>query len=93
MLCSHIYIKVYRTVRNNAQIIEESEELIEIFEDKIITASERFDLKDILDISFKKISAKNGFLYLHTTSGLYSYVTETNPHKLIKIYKDLKKRN
>ena len=93
MLCSQIYIKVNRTVKNNAQIIEESEELIEIFEDKLITATEYFDLKDILDISFKKISAKNGFLYLHTTSGVYSYVTKTNPHKLIKVFNDIKIRN
>jgi hypothetical protein len=93
MLCSHIYIKVHRTIRNNAQIFSEKEQFIKIYEDRVTTATEDFDIKDILDISFKEMSGTRSFLYLHTTRGLFAYVTNIPPTRLIKIFRELKNRN
>lgn len=93
MLCSQIYLTVHRKIENNEQKYEENEELIRIYEDKLTTASDYFQLKDILDISFRNFSATKGFLYLHTTRGVYSYVTDNEPNQLIKIFKELKRQN
>jgi hypothetical protein len=81
---------VTRKISNNEQLFEENEELIKIYEDKLTTATEHFKLSDILDMSYKNFSGKNGFLYLHTTSGVYSYITSNQPDELIKIYRELK---
>jgi hypothetical protein len=93
VLCSHIYLTVKRRIKNNEQIFEENEEIIKVFEDRITTASEDFKLHDILDISFKNMSGKKGFLYLHTTSGVYSYITNIEPVRLIEVYKELKNQH
>jgi hypothetical protein len=93
VLWSHIYIKVNRTIKNNSQIFSENEEFIKIYKDRVTTATEDFDLKDILDISFKYMSGTKGILYLHTTRGLYAFVTNIPPTRLIQIFRELKNSN
>jgi hypothetical protein len=93
LLCSQIYLTVHRKIEDNEQKYEENKELIKIYEDRLTTASEHFHLKDILDISFRNFSDAKGFLYLHTTRGLYSYVTDNEPKQLIGIFKELKRQN
>ncbi|WP_423406814.1 hypothetical protein AABM38_13005 [Heyndrickxia sp. MSNUG] len=93
MLCSQIYLTVHRKIEGNEQKYEENKEVIRIYDDRITTASEHFQLRDILDISFRNISDAKGFLYLHTTRGLYSYVTDNEPQQLMRIFKELKKQN
>ncbi|WP_210366523.1 hypothetical protein [Bacillus sp. REN3] len=89
MICSHRYIKVNRKVMDNTQIFIRQEEQIKLYPDKVITASHHFMIRDILDISFREMSGKS-FLYLHTTSGLFSYLTEDHPHLFMKAYRLLK---
>lgn len=93
LLCSQIYLTVHRKIEGNEQKYEENKEVIRIYEDRLTTASEHFQLRDILDISFRNISDAKGFLYLHTTRGLYSYVTDNEPQQLMRIFKELKKQN
>lgn len=90
LLGSHLYLTVKRQIRDNEQIFEEKEELMRIYSDRITTASDRFLIEDVLDISFRSFSNNNGLLYLHTTRGVFSYRTSHQPEILIKIYNDLK---
>jgi hypothetical protein len=90
VLCSHAYLIVTRKISNNEQIFEEDVKFIKIFEDKLTTATEHFKLCDILDMSYKNFSGENGFLYLHTTSGVYTYMTSNQPDMLMKIYRELR---
>lgn len=92
MLGSHLYLTVKRKIKDNEQIFEEKEELLRIYTDRITTASDRFLIEDVLDISFRSFSNQNGLLYLHTTRGVYSYRTSQQPEKLMKIYNELKKQ-
>ncbi|CAM4016953.1 hypothetical protein [Mesobacillus thioparans] len=92
MLCSHGYLKVNRRIEDNEQIYEEDEQFITMYHDRITTASDVFHLRDVLDITFKNMSGMKGFLYLHTTSGVYSFFTHANPDRLIKVYKEIKQR-
>jgi hypothetical protein len=93
MLCSHRYLKVDRRIEDNEQVYEENEKYIRMYHDRITTASDIFHLHDILDITFKKMSGMKGFLYLHTTRGVYSYFTNAQPDQLIEIYKEIKHQN
>ena len=90
MLCSHRYLKVDRRIEDNEQVYEENEQLMVMYQDRITTASDVFYLQDVLDITFKKLSGMNGFLYLHTTRGVYSFFTNAKPDQLISIYKEIK---
>lgn len=93
MLCSHSYWKVDRKIEDNEQVYEENEQFIRMYHDRITTASDIFHLRDILDITFKNMSGRTGFLYLHTTRGVYSFCTDAKPDKLIEIYKKIKHQN
>lgn len=93
MLCSHSYLKVDRRIEDNEQVYEENEQYIRMYHDRITTASDIFYLGDILDISFKKMSGMKGFLYLHTTRGVYSYFTHAKPDRLLKVYNEIKHQN
>ncbi|RSD25426.1 hypothetical protein [Mesobacillus subterraneus] len=90
MLCSHQYLRVKRKIEDNEQVYEEYEEEIQVYADRITTASDHFDIKDVLDITFKTMSGDRGFLYLHTTRGVYSYFTNANPEQLMEIYQKIK---
>ena len=64
-----------------------------MYDDRITTASDIFYLQDILDITFKNMSGMKGFLYLHTTRGVYSFLTNAKPDRLIEVYKEIKHQN
>ncbi|MBS8264269.1 hypothetical protein DYI25_07455 [Mesobacillus boroniphilus] len=91
MLCSHSYLKVDRRIEDNEQVYEENEQFIRMYHDRITTASDIFYLKDVLDITFKNMSGKKGFLYLHTTRGVYPYLTHEKPDRILQVYKEIKK--
>jgi hypothetical protein len=84
------YIKIIRTIEKNRQNNIEKTHNLYLCENKIIATSKEFSLKDVLDISYKTISLDYGFLYLHTTQGLFSYNVKTNPNYFIDEYKKLK---
>lgn len=89
MIFSQSYTRISRKVVGNKQTFNRQDEEIKLFEDKVITASHQFPIEDVWDISFKRMSGQ-GFLYLHTTSGVYSFVTEYDPCSFIEAYKKLK---
>lgn len=81
------YIKMIRTIKWNQQYVTETQHFLDLYEDKIITASQQFSLKNVFDISYRSLSLNNGFLYLHTNQGLFSYNVKTNPSLFIDEYK------
>jgi hypothetical protein len=90
IISSQPYIKVSREIKYNEQHYIETQHLLYLYEDKIITASKQFPLKDVFDISYRSLSKSYGFLYLHTNQGVLSYTVRTNPRQFIKAYKKLR---
>ncbi|RXT15429.1 hypothetical protein [Ammoniphilus sp. CFH 90114] len=84
------YIEISRTIQSNGQHRIESEQLLVLYRDKIITESRHFSLQDILDISYKVISEETGFLYLHSNHQVFSFYVKTSPTEFITEYKRLK---
>ncbi len=91
MLISHPYIKILRKIADNVQHLNEKEVHLTLSLDGVKSETDYFLLSDVLDMSFRALSADSGFLYLHTTRGVFSYHTKSNPQEFIDTYKNLKK--
>jgi hypothetical protein len=89
IIFSQPYIEIYREIKCNQQYYIELHHHLHLYEDKIITASDQFSLKDVFDISYRSLSESYGFLYLHTNQGVLSYTVRTNPELFIEEYKKL----
>jgi|SRR5690625_2611812 len=92
LLAKQSYIKIRREVDLTKQKNIEDKRTIYMYQDKIITKYRKFLMKDVTDISFRKIkrTGEIGFLYIHTISGLYSYTVKASPHNFIKVFKNHK---
>ncbi|WP_174731448.1 hypothetical protein [Mesobacillus harenae] len=91
-ICSQAYIKMIREIDWNEQKITETEEFIHLYEDEIVTSAHRFLIKEVHDVSYKVMSGKQGFFYLHTNQGVFPFHVKTNPKYFIDQYKQLKKK-
>lgn len=90
LIHSQPYVKVIRKIDNNQQLYIQTLASIDLYEDRIETETQAFSLKNVFDMSFKSFSSNNGFLYLHTHQGVFTYTVESNPSQLIEIFKNMK---
>ncbi len=87
VLATHPYYKVQRHVSSTEQKdIEEERELI-LYKDKICSQYREFPIQKVFDISYRMIGQDVGFLYLHTSKGVYSYKIKSTPKQFIDAYK------
>ncbi|BAB04973.1 hypothetical protein P4637_14530 [Halalkalibacterium halodurans] len=70
--------------------IEETFEM-HLFPDQLVTSSETFPLKQILDISYRKSEEDMGYLYLHTTSGVRTFIIKDDPKPFVQAFHRLTK--
>ncbi|GAA0452109.1 hypothetical protein [Alkalibacillus silvisoli] len=85
MLYKHPYVILRREIDQidlQQKYIEE-EHFIYLYEDRIETAEQKFDLKIVFDMSYKMLSASYGFFYLHTTKGVSTFQIKDEPDELI----------
>lgn len=90
IIATQPYIKITREIEFNQQCYKEEERKLLLYENVVVSSSHTFTLPDVLDISFKKVSTNDGFLYLHTTEGIFPYYTKEDPSIFIKEFKKLK---
>lgn len=90
IICSQAYIRVNREITNNQQHYVQIEEHLYLYGDMIKADNKNFLLQDIFDISYKSFSFNQGFLYLHTTQGVFSFSVQSNPAPFIASFKNLK---
>ncbi|MFP3844191.1 hypothetical protein [Priestia filamentosa] len=88
MISSHPYIHITKKIKHNRQEYEELEYQLELYEDKIVAGAEQFAIKAVLDISYRITTKSYGFLYLHTTKGVFSYLVKENPQLFIRHCKE-----
>ena len=88
------YITVKRNIEENILFHREEQHNITLSTSAIEWGAygvpETFLIKDVLDISYRIISKEIGFLYLHTTRGMYSFQMRSNPEQFIKEFKKIK---
>lgn len=90
IIVSQPYIKIIRTICDKKQYSIETEEFLHLYPDKIYTPTNVFQLQHVFDMSFRKINQLQGFLYLHTNQGVFSYNVTQDPFRFIDEYKRLR---
>ena len=86
IIAKHPYYKVTREVSSVEQKDVEEERYLSLYEEKISSQFRDFPIKDVFDISYRMISKGIGFLYLHTSKGVYSYKIKTPPDPFIEAF-------
>ncbi|WP_246942528.1 hypothetical protein [Bacillus pinisoli] len=86
MIYSQPYIKIERQIIRLEQKQIKRTEFMELYEDKIVTASKTFKLRDVYDVSYREMSDEYGFLYLHTNQGVFPYYVESIPDCFMQHY-------
>ena len=89
-LVAQPYIKISREVTSIEQRDVEHERTLYLYHDKVVTAYREFPIEKVIDMSYRKFGTNNGLLYVHTTSGLYTYTVKTSTDHLIETFKMLK---
>lgn len=86
------FIKVVREIDGIEQKYIEKKHYLYLYETKIVTPFQTFQLKDILDISYRKTKANiYGTLYIHANQGVFPYYVnnDNDPELFIYALKEL----
>lgn len=88
-VASQAYYQVQREVSEGQQRRHISNRQIDLYHDRITTFSREFALQHVFDMSYRRIGGEIGFLYLHTSIGVFSYTVNTNPAPFIARFKSM----
>ncbi len=84
------FIKVLREIDGIEQKYIEKNYHLYLYETKLVTPFQTFQLKAILDVSYRKTKTNSlGTLYLHTNQGVFPYTVRTDPEEFIDHIKKL----
>ncbi|MGP4061905.1 hypothetical protein [Halobacillus litoralis] len=89
MICSQSVFVKTRVIENNQQHYIEHQETLDLYEDEIVTPTEKFVLKDVHDVSYKGLTGTYGFLYLHTIKGVRTYMVKEHPAEWMESFRAL----
>ncbi|MBU9713793.1 hypothetical protein [Evansella tamaricis] len=90
-ISEHPYIRMERVVTPLEQTNVEKKCWLKLYEDRVVTETKEFLLNTIIDISFKIIRGQEGFLYLHTNQGVFTYNVKDDPKEFIQCFKEIQK--
>ena len=85
---SLVYYVITRKIEFTEQLITEEKKKIVLYDDKIVADNRIFYLNTVSDISFKRTMNKYGILYLHTLSGVFSFLIKDNPKEFMRKVKE-----
>ncbi|MFS0865421.1 hypothetical protein [Fredinandcohnia sp. 179-A 10B2 NHS] len=85
VVASHPYYVITRKIEWNEQKYIETTHIIRLFEDRILSTSNEFQLEHVYDVSYR-----TNFLYLHTNQGVFSYQVKESPIYFIEAFKEIK---
>ncbi|MFC3772902.1 hypothetical protein [Paenibacillus sp. GCM10012303] len=83
------YYKIERRVTSFEQVTVKEDRFMYLFEKKIVTETHDFPIKNVFDLSYKRIGKEGGLFYLHTLQGVYSYTVAGDPQSFIDAFKAL----
>lgn len=92
VLATQAYSKTVREVTRIGKSEVEEKRMMYLYSEKLVTAHREFSIDKVLDMSFRKMGAEGGLLYVHTTGGVYSYTVDASPMEFINVFKAQVKR-
>ncbi|TGB05344.1 hypothetical protein [Halobacillus salinus] len=83
MISSQPIIQKKRTIENNRQHYIEEHLSLQLYEHIVRTPSEDIPLQNLFDVSHRTLSGDQGFLYLHTNSGVRTFLVNQSPEEWV----------
>lgn len=85
------YTVVERVIENFQQLHKKNQHTLILTTTEIQSNEKTFQLNALFDVSYKPFSNGQGFLYLHTCEGVFSFVISSNPQQFIQTFKRISK--
>ncbi len=84
------FVKVLREIDGIEQKYIEKNYYLYLYETKLVTPFKTFQLKAILDVSYRKTKTNSfGTLYLHTNQGVFPFYVRSDPEAFMDCIKKL----
>lgn len=88
LIAQQPYVKVEKKVDGLAQVITESNRMIYLYREKVVTQHREFPIHIVSGFSYRPIANEGGTLYLHSTRGVFAYTVKSSPEAFIRAYQD-----
>lgn len=88
LLAQQPYLKVVREVTRIGKTETEEERTMYLYPNKLVTRHREFSIDHVIDISYRQFGTTGGLLYVHTSSGVFSYTVHTSPMEFIQVFKE-----
>ncbi|GAA5417255.1 hypothetical protein Pryu01_02318 [Paraliobacillus ryukyuensis] len=90
LLASQTYYTMEKKIENNTQIIDKQEHVLALYNDHIQSSYQQLLLQEVFDVSYRRVTSYDYFLYLHTNRGVSTFQTNNDPFDFIKMFKEIK---
>ncbi|WP_051189150.1 hypothetical protein [Halalkalibacillus halophilus] len=87
----HPYVKFRREIDhiNFVQRNIEEDFYVYLYKHKVVSDEQEFPIETVFDMSYKMLSGMYGFLYLHTTKGVFTYQIKDRPDTFIAAFREV----
>ncbi|WP_246569313.1 hypothetical protein [Allobacillus halotolerans] len=63
-----------------------------LYEDKIVTDEQEYEIHQVFDLSYRMLSEEYGFFYLHTSKGVMTLNVKDEPIEFIKKFREVEQK-
>ncbi|MBR7554779.1 hypothetical protein ACFFJI_04505 [Allobacillus sp. GCM10007491] len=63
-----------------------------LYEDKIVTDEQEYEIHQVFDLSYRMLSEEYGFFYLHTAKGVMTLNVKDEPIEFIKKFREVEQK-
>lgn len=63
-----------------------------LYEDKLVTEEKEYPIHQVFDLSYKMLSNRYGFFYLHTNKGVVTLHIKESPAEFIKKFRTVERK-
>lgn len=89
IIAKHPYIKVIREVTGLEKTETKDKRELKLYQTKLTTRHREFNIEELVNVAVREIGEDGGLIFIHTTSGLFSYTVEIIDEKFIHIVNNL----
>lgn len=93
LLSSITYIDTERSIEAGEMKLIHTEYHLHLYEDFLDASTDKFNLENVWDISYKSFSEDTNLLYLHTHRGVMTYKVYEDPGRFVTAFKKIKNSN
>lgn len=81
------YYKIERMCQTDGQVAVTIQHAMSLHPDYIQTHAQSFSIRDVYDMSYRRLGDNKGILYLHTNQGVFPYNVNSDPNSFIAAFR------